>query len=27
VKRIAKEVSTATVGTADDVLAFKNTKA
>jgi [acyl-carrier-protein] S-malonyltransferase len=27
VKRIAKEVSTATVGTADDVLAFKNAKA
>jgi [acyl-carrier-protein] S-malonyltransferase len=27
VKRIAKEVNTATVGTADDVLAFKNVKA
>ena len=27
VKRIAKEVSTATIGTADDVLAFKNAKA
>jgi [acyl-carrier-protein] S-malonyltransferase len=27
VKRIAKEVSIATVGTADDVLAFKNAKA
>jgi [acyl-carrier-protein] S-malonyltransferase len=27
VKRIAKEASTATVGTADDVLAFKSAKA